>query len=73
MSELGLVSLEDLMKEIQSRFDGHVFIGMQKSIKPHTDRYYHHYNGDYARCFGLLDIMRGHIDEDYTNDDGEPE
>ena len=30
MSELGLVSLEDLMKEIQSRFDGHVFIGMQK-------------------------------------------
>ena len=55
--DLSLVSIEDLMKEVGSRFDDHIFCGTKKVDGEKTQM--RAFNSMYAyACLGLCDYLR---------------
>ena len=66
MTDLSLVSVEDLFTELAKRFDGSIFYGIQKNPKNNGDSvYYDHYVGDQATLIGLCEILKEKIKDDF--------
>lgn len=70
-----LVSTEDLLEELESRFDAFIYHGIKKNYKgPARDRYAYRFHGNEISCYGLAGHMKKII-EKYIRDQwsGEPE
>lgn len=67
---LSFVTSEDILKELQSRFDEMVFIGAMKSTSQ-TEDLTVSFSGSYHSCVGLIELGRlavqagGGDDEEY--------
>jgi len=68
MINLSLISLDDLLNEVFSRFDGFICMGIQQGTKPNQDTYFKRWAGGSATCMGLCDLLHRIIGEDYNSD-----
>ena len=71
--EIQLVSTDELLDEIFSRFDHIIFCGMKVKIKGNDNYYEKRYEGNYATAIGLCDIVKDHILNDFDEEDVETE
>ena len=69
MNDLSLVSLDDLLNEVFSRFDGFVCMGVQKATKPNIDIYFRRWSGGSATCLGLCSLLELELKKDYDKDE----
>ena len=70
MTDLRFVASEDMIKELQDRFDEMVFMGSaQKTQK--TEDLTISYSGSYHACVGLVEIARAALKVGGLEDDGE--
>lgn len=71
MQDLRFVASEDMIKELQNRFDEMVFIGASQRTQA-TEDLTVSFTGSYHACIGLLEMGRmaiqtgGSDDENYT-------
>ncbi len=60
--EIGLIPTDDLIKELEKRFEHMIFagirVGYESSERTRTKRYF---NGNYATCSGLCSLLQGMI------------
>jgi hypothetical protein len=56
--ELALISTQELVSAVMSRFDSAIFMGVQNSVKTGQDAYYHNYSGCKASCLGLCEVIK---------------
>jgi hypothetical protein len=63
--ELGGVPTQDLIDELEGRFEHYVFVAQRKGLKQPADVVSKYYNGDIIVCLGLTDVMHDFIMKDY--------
>ena len=68
MTNLSLVSLDDLLNEVFSRFDGCIFMGVQRETKVNVDNYFRRWSGGRATCLGLCYLLHKIIEDDCNID-----
>lgn len=68
MTEISLISTEDLMTEVMGRFSGSIFMGVQSRTKHNQDTYYRRWSGGDAVCIGLTDLLGEIIKNDYLKE-----
>ena len=69
--DINLVSTNELIGELLSRYDNSIFCGVKKSVKEDEDYYDRHYLGDNEACIGLCDIVKSKILIDFEEEEGE--
>lgn len=59
LKELELIETNELLKELQTRFDAYIFQGIRKQPKGNGyDDYKADWQGGAAACIGLCDILK---------------
>ena len=69
--KLDLIPTDDLIKELDSRFDVWVFKGVKKHYKGPEDMYENSYHGGLSNCLGLCEVLKAQLLKYYF--EGEPE
>ena len=69
MEDLKLVPTDDLIKEMDCRFDSWVFIGVKKGYKGKENRIENSYTGGISQCIGLCDLLREQLLKYYFEED----
>jgi len=70
MSDLTFITSEELIRELQSRFDEMVFIGAMQSTSQ-TEDLTISFSGSYHSCVGLIELGRLAIQAGGSTDDEE--
>lgn len=65
MSDLELYSTDDLIKELQSRFEHSIIAGRGKRLKGKGEYDFDSFNGNWILCLGLCEKVKVTITEDY--------
>ena len=60
MQNLELIPLQDLLDELENRYDDMVFVGSMRQTEE-TEKMDHHFSGDLTRCLGLVDRIKDRI------------
>lgn len=68
MNDLSFTPSEDMLKELQSRFDEMVFLGSSKRTEK-TEDLTCLFSGSYHACVGLLELGRQAVQTGGTTDD----
>jgi hypothetical protein len=71
---LTLIPTEELLNELFSRYDAAVWCSIKRGIQSNKDfAFERKYEGDYATCSGLCDIVKEMILGDMNGNSREPE
>lgn len=69
--ELNLIPTDDLLDELFARYEHSVWCGLKTKVKGNDKLYEKLYDGDYAICIGLCDIIKNSVLEDLNTEDKE--
>lgn len=61
MRQLELITTDELIEELKSRFDGLVLMAIQKEPNKGYDEEFHNWSGGQALCLGLCMLLKRKI------------